>query len=87
MQNAIGTANKIELITKLILAEAATSTITSMWYVAFAREVAKARTMFSGGQLLGAVNVLLNKYVAQGLDQDILEKIRNTCFTLAPPTP
>jgi len=29
----------------------------------------------------------LNKWVARGLDQDTLEKIRNTVFALAAPTP
>jgi len=72
---------------KLILAEAGTSTIMNPSYINFGREVYKLKLKFSGGQLLNAVNVVMNKWVARGLDQDILEKIRNTVFTIAPPAP
>ena len=72
---------------KLILAEAGTQTIMNPSYINFGREVYKLKLKFSGGQLLNAVNVGMNKWVARGLDQDILEKIRNTVFTIAPPAP
>ncbi len=72
---------------KLILAEAGTSTIMNPSYINFGREVYKLKLKFSGGQLLNAVNVVMNKWVARGLNQDILEKIRNTVFTIAPPAP
>ncbi|MCX8015000.1 MAG: hypothetical protein N2748_03175 [candidate division WOR-3 bacterium] len=72
---------------KLILAEANTQTILNPFYLNFGREVFKLAQRFTGAQLLTAVNVALNKWVARGLDQDILEKIRNTVFALAAPAP
>ena len=72
---------------KLILAEAGTQTILNPSYINFGREVLKLAQKFSGGQLINAVNIVLNKWVARGLDQDTLEKIRNTVFALAAPTP
>jgi hypothetical protein len=72
---------------KLILAEAGTQTILNPAYINFGREVLKMAEKFTGGQLINAVNIVLNKWVARGLDQDTLEKIRNTVFALAAPTP
>ena len=72
---------------KLILAEAGTQTILNPSYINFGREVLKLAGKFQGGQLINAVNIVLNKWVARGLDQDTLEKIRNTVFALAAPTP
>ena len=72
---------------KLILAEAGTQTILNPSYINFGREVLKLANKFQGGQLINAVNIVLNKWVARGLDQDTLEKIRNTVFALAAPTP
>ncbi|MCX8014807.1 MAG: hypothetical protein N2748_02195 [candidate division WOR-3 bacterium] len=76
----------VENEVKLILAEAGTATILNPSYINFGREVWKLAKRFTGSQLLNAVNVLLNKWVARGLDQDILEKIRNTVFALAAPS-
>jgi len=78
---------EIENAVKLVLAEAGTQTILNPSYINFGREVWKCTNKFSGGQLINAVNILLNKWVARGLDQDTLEKIRNTVFALAAPTP
>lgn len=72
---------------KLILAEAGTQTILNPSYINFGREVLKLAEKFTGGQLINAVNIVLNKWVARGLDQDTLEKIRNTVFALAAPAP
>jgi hypothetical protein len=58
----------VENEVKLILAEAGTSTILNPAYINFGREVWRNANKFSGGQLLNAVNVLLNKWVARGLD-------------------
>jgi len=77
----------VENEVKLILAEAATPTIMNPFYINFGREVWKSAGKFSGGQLLNAVDVLLNKWVGRGLDRDTLEKIRNTIFSLAAPAP
>ncbi|MEO0075106.1 MAG: hypothetical protein ABIK31_03230, partial [candidate division WOR-3 bacterium] len=72
---------------KLILAEAGIATILNPSYLNFGREVFKLAAKFSGGQLINAVDVVLNKWVARGLDRDILERIRNTVFALVGPTP
>jgi hypothetical protein len=72
---------------KLILAEARTSTIMNQSYINFGREVYKLAIKFSGTQLINAVDIVLNKWGARGLDQGTLEKIRNTIFTLAVPIP
>jgi len=85
--NSFPQLEAVENEVKLILAEAGTSTILNPAYINFGREVWRNANKFSGGQLLNAVNVLLNKWVARGLDQDILEKIRNTVFSIAPPAP
>jgi len=77
----------VENEVKLILAEAGTPTIMNPFYINFGREVYKLANKFSGGQLLNAVDIILNKWVGRGLDRDTLEKIRNTIFTLAAPAP
>lgn len=72
---------------KTILAEAGTSTVLNPAYLNFGREVLKLCQKFSGGQLINAVDVVLNKWVARALDRDILERIRNTVFALVGPSP
>ena len=72
---------------KLILAEAATPTILNPGYLNFGREVLKNAQKFTGPQLIATVDIILNKWVGRGLDRDILERIRNTVFALAAPTP
>jgi len=78
---------EVENQVKLILAEAATPTIMNPFYINFGREVYKLKLRFSGGQLLNAVDIVMNKWVGRGLDRDTLEKVRNTVFTIAPPAP
>ncbi|MBS4015372.1 MAG: hypothetical protein KGZ86_02930 [Candidatus Latescibacteria bacterium] len=77
----------VENEVKLILAEAGTPTILNSFYINFGREAWKNANKFTGAQLLNTIDVLLNKWVARGLDRDILERIRNTVFALAAPTP
>jgi hypothetical protein len=77
----------VENEAKLILAEAGTSTIQNPFYINFGREVYKLASKFSGAQLLNVVDITVNKWVGKGLDRDTLEKIRNTIFTIAAPTP
>jgi len=72
---------------KLILAEAGTSTIMNPAYLDFGRQVFRLVRRFSGGQLINETNVVLNRWVAEGCDQDTLEKIRDTVYTMAPPAP
>lgn len=70
---------------KLVLAEAGTQTILNPAYLNFGRQTYRACKRFSGGQLINTVNIYLNRWVAEGLDQDTLEKIRDIVFALAAP--
>jgi len=72
---------------KLILAEAGTSTLLNPGYINFGRQCYKLALKFSGSQLLNAVDIVFIKWAAFGLDRDVLERIRNTVFVLAAPTP
>jgi len=73
---------------KLILAEAGTPRMLNPFYINFGREIRGFINQgIKGGQLLNVVNIAMNKYVARQLDQDTLEKIRNTCFTYGAPAP
>jgi hypothetical protein len=87
LSNIFPNQEKLENEVKLILAEAATSTILNPAYLNFGREVYKTALRFSGGQLIATVDIILNKWVGRGLDRDILERIRNTVFALAAPVP
>jgi hypothetical protein len=77
----------VENAVRLILAEAGTATIMNGAYHSFGKQVMSLAVRFSGGQLLNIVDVKMNTWVARGLDQDILEKIRNTVFAIAAPAP
>ena len=72
---------------KVILGEAGLATILNPSYLNFGRQVYKSCRKFSGGQLLYNADVLLNRWVGEGLDRDILERVRNTVFELTAPTP
>lgn len=79
---------KDEAETKMILAEAASPRHQNPFYINFSREVRGLRNQgYNGGQLIAQVDIVLNKYVGYGLDRDILERIRNTCYALAAPAP
>lgn len=87
LSNIFPLQETLENEVKTILAEAGTSTILNPAYLNFGREVLKLCQKFSGGQLINAVDVVLNKWVARALDRDILERIRNTVFALVGPSP
>lgn len=86
MRDAIASYQQVEERIKMILASAGVHSIQNPYYLSFGRQVKSAMTKgLTGDQLLKTVNIYLNNWVAQGLDQDILEKIRNTIFTLGAP--
>ncbi len=87
LSNIFPLQETLENEVKTILAEAGTSTVLNPAYLNFGREVLKLCQKFSGGQLINAVDVVLNKWVARALDRDILERIRNTVFALVGPSP
>lgn len=72
---------------KLILGETGLSSSLNPPYLNFSREVYRLRKRFTSKQLLREVNATMAKWIARGFDQDILERIRNTVFTLTAPTP
>lgn len=78
---------KLENEVKLILDDAAVSTIQNPSYLNFGRQVYRAVKKFGGGQLIATVDIILNRWVGEGLDRDILERVRNTVFALAAPAP
>ena len=58
------------------------------WYLDFGRELWRLqRNEVSGESLAGEVATLVAKWVARGLDQTVLEKIRTDVFNVAAPTP
>lgn len=78
---------EVENAVNEVLAEAGTSVILNGSYQSFGRELYRMRRTFSGTQLENTAQVALTKWVARGLDSDTLERIRNTVFALAAPTP
>ncbi|MCS7258478.1 MAG: hypothetical protein NZ601_03810 [candidate division WOR-3 bacterium] len=70
---------------KIILSEAGTPSMFNPAYLNFAREVYRYAKKFSGTQLLREVDILMNKWSQRSLERDILERIRNTVFTLTAP--
>lgn len=77
----------VEDAVKSILAEAGTPVIYNGFYHGFGKQVWSAMGKFAGAQLLNEVDVLLNSWVAKGMDRDILERIRNTVFAIGAPPP
>lgn len=64
------------------------ATIDYPFYLNFGREVwSKLRAGFSGDSLAREVNVLMQKWVARGLAQPVLEAIRSQVFNIPAPGP
>jgi membrane-anchored protein YejM (alkaline phosphatase superfamily) len=53
----------------------------------FARQVWRKKNRFSGAQLQFEANLLIQRYVAKGYTQALLERIRDVVFALAAPSP
>jgi hypothetical protein len=53
----------------------------------FGRQSFKLAREFSGGTLINRVNIALQRWVADGFTQAILERIRVVVFALAAPGP
>jgi len=71
----------------VLLNEEAVSPCQVVWYKAFARQVYKLSLQFYGGTLKSEVNILMQRWVAEGFTQAILERIRDVVFTLEAPGP
>jgi len=74
--------------TKQVLAGEGVSSIAYAGYCAFAGEMAMTRNKLGGGESLAIeAQTLVAKWVARGLDQTVLEKIRTDVFNIGAPTP
>ncbi|MEO0075346.1 MAG: hypothetical protein ABIK31_04465 [candidate division WOR-3 bacterium] len=77
---------KVEEEIKVVLAEAGVPTIQNPFYQGFGKQIRSLMLRgISGGQLINEVDVLLNVWVARGLDRDVLERVRNTVFAIPAP--
>lgn len=77
----------VENETKLILEDASEPIILNVSYLNFAREIYSAKKRFAGGQLLAKADTILTKWKNEGCDDEVLERIRDTIFTLEAPAP
>lgn len=72
---------------KTVLDEEGLSTTQYPFYLNFGRQCFKLVREFAGGTLINRANIALQRWVADGFTQAILERIRDTVFTLAAPGP
>ncbi len=77
----------VENEVKIILGEIGLSSSLNPIYLNFAREVYRLSKRLHSKQLLLEVNASIAKWTTRGFDRDILERIRNTVFTLTTPQP
>jgi hypothetical protein len=78
---------EVENEVKVILGDVGISSSLNPPYLNFARETYRMSKKLLGKQLLREVDATMAKWIARGFDRDILERIRNTVFTLTTPTP
>ena len=72
---------------KTVLDEEGLSTTQYPFYLNFGRQCFKLSREFAGATLISRANIVLQRWVADGYVQAILERIRNTVFTLTAPGP
>ena len=72
---------------KVVLDSEGLSTTQYPFYLNFGRQCYKLSRQFAGGTLLNRVNIVLERWVADGYIQSILERIRDEIFTLTAPAP
>ena len=68
---------------KTVLDEEGLSTTQYPFYLNFGRQCFKLVREFAGGTLINRANIVLQRWVADGFTQAILERIRDVVFTLA----
>jgi hypothetical protein len=78
---------EVENEVKVILGDVGISSSLNPPYLNFARETYRMSKKLIGKQLLRQVDASMAKWIARGFDRDILERIRNTVFTLTAPIP
>jgi RNase H-fold protein (predicted Holliday junction resolvase) len=67
---------KVEDDVKSVLEDSGVTTITIPFYLNFARECYRRKKQFTGATLRAEVEVLQNKWIARGLDLDMLTAIK-----------
>jgi hypothetical protein len=72
---------------KTVLDEEGISTTQYPFYLNFGRQCFKLVREFAGGTLINRANIVLQRWVADGFTQAILERIRDVVFTLVAPGP
>lgn len=77
----------VENETKLILEDEGTPIVLNVTYLNFARQIYSAKKRFGGTQLLEKADIILNKWKGEGCDTDVLERIRETIFSLGEVAP
>ena len=78
---------EVENEVKVILGDVGISSSLNPPYLNFARETYRLSKKLLGKQLLREVDAMMAKWITRGFDRDILERIRNTVFSLTAPTP
>jgi len=71
----------------VILGDVGISSSLNPPYLNFAHETYRLSKKLLGKQLLREVDATMAKWIAREFDRDILERIRDTVFTLTAPTP
>ncbi len=61
------------------------SVITLVGYHNFALQVEKTQKLLMGNELVAAVASLVERYVKQGLEREVLEDIAFNVFNVSPP--
>jgi hypothetical protein len=72
---------------KTVLDEEGLSTTQYPFYLNFGRQCFKLMREFAGPTLINRANIALQRWVADGYTQAILERIRDVVFTLVAPGP
>lgn len=77
---------QVEEAVKAILDEEGIWTTQYPFYMNFGRQCYKYKNKFSGPSLINVVNIWMQRWVADGFTQAILERIRDVVFTLPAPS-
>lgn len=85
MRETVHVQQQLETQVKAILAEAADNSYRNPFYLGYAKAMKRLCTSLTGGQLKKEADALLEKWTGRGLDSGILEKIRNSIFTISAP--
>jgi len=77
----------LEVAVKTVLDEEGISTTQYPYYLSAARQMLKAKQRFAGNTLISRIGVIMQRWIAEGFVQAILERIRDVVLTIAPPGP